>query len=253
MCTKPIARIKKASYENIVAKCPWCGKMNIFNRASDLGTFEPISGRCVSCQSDDCGKSFRIIGDRVNCKHEMLIIDCYELLEKKHYMNCILNLSLAYEMFFSLFMRVMLVYKPFVFETNRDIHQLNQLMNMLRKKLNNYAFDKMRNLFLNQIISGSQPANLLEAEREIKSLDERLNTPKDLEIDGIIDRQLVAVLKAIKKTAINRIRNRVIHKEAYRPTRKEAERAIEETRSLLFPLTDYFDLHDDINWYMRKL
>jgi hypothetical protein len=34
-----IARIKVASYENVTADCPWCGKESIFNRASDLRTF----------------------------------------------------------------------------------------------------------------------------------------------------------------------------------------------------------------------
>jgi len=38
----PVAKKKYASYENFVAECPWCCKEIIFNRASDLRTFEPI-------------------------------------------------------------------------------------------------------------------------------------------------------------------------------------------------------------------
>ena len=98
----PVIRIKQASYENIVVECPWCGRENIFNRASDLRTFEPIAGLDVSCQNVECGKPFRIVGDLVNNPHEMLILDCYGLLERKHYMNCILTLTQAYEVFFSL-------------------------------------------------------------------------------------------------------------------------------------------------------
>jgi hypothetical protein len=88
-----IAKNRRTSYENFVAECPWCGKDCIFNRASDLHTFEPIAGRDVSCQSGDCRKPFRIVGDSVNSAHEMLIFDCYELIERKHYMNCILSLA----------------------------------------------------------------------------------------------------------------------------------------------------------------
>ena len=89
----PIASKKRTSYENFVAECPWCSRENIFNRVSDLRTFEPVAGRDVSCQSADCGRPFRIVGDSVNSPHEMLILDCYELIERKHYMNCILNLA----------------------------------------------------------------------------------------------------------------------------------------------------------------
>ena len=47
----PVAERKRTSYENFAAECPWCRRENIFNRASDLKTFEPIAGRDVSCLS----------------------------------------------------------------------------------------------------------------------------------------------------------------------------------------------------------
>lgn len=93
----PVARKRRTSYENFVAECPWCGRENIFNRASDLHSVDPIAGLDVSCLSADCGKPFRLTGDSVNSPHEMLIFDCYELLERKHYMNAVLSLAQAYE------------------------------------------------------------------------------------------------------------------------------------------------------------
>jgi hypothetical protein len=248
----PVVKIKRASYENIVAECPWCGKENIFNRASDLRTFRPIAGRNVSCQSVDCGKSFRIVGDRVNNPHEMLIFDCYELLERKHYMNCILTLAQAYEMFFSLFLRVELLYKPFARDIGKDINHLNRLAEQFSEKVKGHTFAPMRALFLQQIIAGPRPANLAEAEAAIAGLEDRPSDPKDAELEALGDKQLVALLKAVKSTAINTLRNQVVHKQAYRPTREEAEVALEEARSLLFPLTSRLGLYDDINWYMRR-
>src|SRR5260221_158441 len=109
MSNIPIAKNRRSSYENFVAQCPCCGKDCIFNRASDLHTLEPIAGLDVSCQSDDCRKPFRSVGDSVNSAHEMLILDCYELIEAKHYMAVILSLTQAYEVFFSLFFRVELL------------------------------------------------------------------------------------------------------------------------------------------------
>lgn len=96
----PIAEKMRTDYENFVAVCPSCGHECIFNRASDLCTFEPIGELNVSCLNEECRKPFRLVGDSVNEPHEMLIYDCYELLEHKHYMNCILSLAQAYEVFF---------------------------------------------------------------------------------------------------------------------------------------------------------
>ena len=94
----PVAERKRTSYENFAAECPWCRRENIFNRASDLKTFEPITGRDVSCLSAACGKPFRILGDSVNSPHEMLIFDCYELLV----MFRALNWLLAWVLFLTL-------------------------------------------------------------------------------------------------------------------------------------------------------
>jgi hypothetical protein len=147
----PVARNIHTSYENFVAECPWCGKENIFNRASDLKTFEPIGGLNVVCQSTNCQKDFRIAGDSVNCSHEMLVFDCHELIDRKHYMNCILILAQAYEIFLSLYLRVELVYKPFAADTNKDIADLNRFLNTLQEKIKHYTFDDLRTIFLQHI------------------------------------------------------------------------------------------------------
>lgn len=252
MSNIPIASKNRTSYENFIAECPWCGKESIFNRASDLRTFEPIAGRNVSCQSVDCDKPFRIVGDSVNSPHEMLISDCYELVERKHYMNCILTLAQAYEVFFSLFLRVELLYKPFARDIGKDINHLNRLAEQFNEKVKRHTFAPMRALFLRQFISGSRPANLTEAEAAIAGLEDHLSDPEDAELEALDDEHLVALLKAVKSTTINTLRNRVVHKQAYRSTREEAEAALEETRSLLFPLTSRLGLYEDINWYMRR-
>jgi hypothetical protein len=58
MSNLPEARTTHTSYENVVAECPLCHSENIFNRASDLGTFKPIGRHNVSCQNAECGKQF---------------------------------------------------------------------------------------------------------------------------------------------------------------------------------------------------
>lgn len=249
----PIAFKKRTSYENFVAECPWCGEESTFNRASDLGTFEPIAGQDVSCLNTNCGKLFRITGDSVNNPHEMLIFDCYELIKRKHYMNSILTLAQAYEIFFNLYFRVELLYKPYVADRGHDLGELNRLSEMLHDKIAKHTFERMRAMFLRLVMSGSSPRNLLEAKNTIANLPDRPNVPKDLDIESISDTTLVPLLIAVKTTNINTLRNSIVHKQAYRPTREEVEKAFKETRSILFPLTYYLQLYDDINWYRKEL
>jgi len=50
-----VANTKGTSYENFLAECPWCGQENIFNRASDLRTFERRPWRRPSAGEDARG------------------------------------------------------------------------------------------------------------------------------------------------------------------------------------------------------
>jgi hypothetical protein len=251
MSNIPVAKTKETSYENFVAECPSCREEIIFNRASDLRSFEPIAGRNVSCLRAECGKPFRIVGDSINCAHEMLVFGCYELMERKHYMNCILSLAQAYEVFFSLFLRVELLYKPFAADSDDD-DALNRLAEALREKIERHTFAPMRALVLRHIVFGQSPNDLAAAAQLVAALPEKPGDPKDADIEGLADRNLVPLLKALKATSIHSLRNRVVHKESYRPTREVVEAALEETRSILSPLTSRLQLRDDINWYMRN-
>lgn len=246
----PYARKKRTSYENFVAECPWCGNESIFNRATDLKDLSPIDFRTVACLNPECGKPFNINGDSVNSAHETLVFDCYELLQLKHYMNCILTQAQAYEVFFNLFFRVELLYKPFALDPYKDIDRLNSLAEQLAKKVKKHTFAPMRALFLHQVVSASAPRTLDESEVAIAALDDRPKDPRDIEFDSLSDTELAGILKALKATKINKLRNQVVHKRAYRPTREDAESALEETRSIIFPLTQHLELYDDISWYV---
>ena len=245
---------KRTSYENFTAECPWCHKESIFNRASDLRTFEPVAGRDVSCMNGDCGRPFRIVGDVVNPAHEMLILDCHELIESKHYMNCILSLAQAYEMLFNLYFQVSLLYKPYAEDSNRDLDELNRLSTRLLAKTRRHAFSDSRALFLQLVVAGQGPHDLHGAGTAISQIPKKPaykpGLPGDAAIEGVEDTNLIPLLKALKKTRINEVRNKIVHKSAYRPTAKEAQKYLKETEAALFALTQFLNLHDDINLYM---
>lgn len=249
----PLAEETRVSYENFAATCPFCHIESIFNRASDLKTFSLIDSRDVVCLNQDCGKTFRITGDIVNAVHEMLIYDCYELIDRKHYMSCILNLAQAYEVFFGLYFRVELLYKPFGSDKKQDIDQFNQAANLLYRKIQKYTFAPMRSLFLRHLIEGQELRSLSESEELINKLPKTPQDIREKDIDSIRKPELVPLLRGLKTTQINILRNDVVHKAAYRPMREEVESSLAEARSLLFPLTYILDLKEDVNWYMNKM
>ena len=110
----------------------------------------------------------------------------------------------------------------------------------------------MRALFLQHMVKGSSPKNLAEAQAVVAKLSYTAAVPEDGAIESLGDAKLVPLLKALKATDINTLRNNVVHKQAYRPTIKKVEKAFNETRAILFPLTSHLQLYDDINWYMTK-
>lgn len=244
----PEARIAHAYYENILIDCPHCGEENIFNRASDLKTYDRTGGRDISCQHANCQKLFHMINDSTNCVHEMLISECFSLLERKRYMNCIVNLAQAYEAFFNLFLRVELLYKPFGADHKQTVEEFNRLSEELRVKIKNHSFDQMRALFLHFIIAGHSPKNLTEAAGIIRNLPTKPELPKDTDIQKTSDAKLVPLLMGVKATKTHCLRNKVIHKHAFRPQRDDARKALDEARAL----TGYLKLYDDITWYRKR-
>ena len=243
------AHIKASGYENVIVDCPLCNHELVFNRATDLGILEPISGTNVSCQR--CKRGFWMNGDSVNERHEALIFDCHDLLRAKRYMNCILNVCQAYEMFFSLFLRVNILHIPFGEEFGQErnkLDQFDQLYTELSDETERFGFVKMREVFLRLAIQRDRPSGLDEARDYISALS-RYSLPKDAELELLADNRIAELLIRIKRTSINELRNAVVHKRAYRPRRVEAEDAIAEARAVLFPLTFRLNLHDDLNWY----
>ncbi len=241
------ARIKDSGYENVIVDCPGCQHELVFNRASDLGTLKPISGKAVSCEQ--CNRQFWLNGDHISERHETLLFDCHDLLGRKRYMHCVINICQAYEMFFSLYLRVNLLYKPFALqyrEIRNSIAILSQLSILLEKRTEKFTFNCWKAIFLRHMITSAAPKSLDDAREVIKSID-RPTLVKDKEITSSFQGALGMHLQTVKNTKVNNLRNKVVHKSGYRPTSETAEKMLQEARSILFPLTHILDLHDDIN------
>jgi hypothetical protein len=166
--------------------------------------------------------------------------------------NAANSFAQSYEVFFSLFLRAELVFKPFVADPMFKLHDVNLLLEELRRNIKGYAFDDLRALFLDYIISGCSPNTLAAAKRIVSKLSNKPRTPKTEAINRLFDSELVRLLTLLKDSNINSLRNRIVHKDAYRPNRQEAEAALKQARDILFPLTGYFNIYDDINWYLAR-
>lgn len=252
----PYATEKRSTYENFIARCPRCGFENIFNRASDLKYFRPIDFKIVTCLSTDCRQPFAINGDSIGPAFEMLVFDCYELLERKHYAYCVLILAQAFEVFFSQYLRVELLYRPFALEEDPDIKRLNHLAGRLYKKVERLSYCGMRNLFFRHVLKRTHPKSLREAEAVVDARDFGLGLsrpPDEDELQNVGNQELSAVLTELLSCEVHKLRNRVAHKMAYRPPLGKVNAALEQTRRILFPLARILEVRrDDINWYVRS-
>jgi hypothetical protein len=247
----PDAKEIETNYENFIAVCPECGYKNIFNRVSDLKTTQPISGKAVRCFNESCGKTFNINRDRVHPRYLTLLFDCHPSYEEKRYSNCVLLLAQALEVFFYHYLKVELVYRPSWKENRRDISLVDSLLNDLQSAVEKLAYGKLKNVFLNWVVNESKILCFADSTSKISTLTKYSNnSPSEEEIKRIPDSTLADLLIELKNCQVDKLRNKVVHKEAYRPNREEVETTRKEVHKLLMNLSCHLDvLKEDINFY----
>jgi len=231
------ARIKVSGYENIYVYCPHCGEENIFNRKSDLKTNLPILRKnSLKCQI--CGKGFDILSDTVKMGMFEWFFDELEYLKKnKQYRLCIINLCQGIEYFF----KTAIINK--LIDKNLDLRDENGLIiktNYLkeREKLNKTKIFK-----------------LLKNKKDKKNKKFEKATFKDLRDifiklyeDELKDKNK-NYLDEIRKTKINELRNKIIHK-AYCPDLNEISE-YEEIRKAIRILSKILNIRDS-NYFWNK-
>ncbi len=245
----PRAIAKNPTYENFRAQCPKCKRLNIFNRASDIGSFQRIMNATVTCLYSGCRQEFTIGGDWINPAWQMLILDCEDLKAQKYYAYCILNLAQAFEMFFALFLRVQFLHKPYASEMPDHLDDFNRCSALLYDNTHRYAYAKMRNIFLNLILRRADFKTLAESEAAISMLASITSEPADDDIRALPDSGLSDLLLRLKNSNVSDLRNDVVHKEGYRPTLAEVESAIDETSSILHALNKRLGQPMDSLWF----
>ncbi len=247
-----IAQIE-AGYENVIATCPTCSARAVYNRASDLGHFRPVANQRVACPVQACGATFDIGGDLINPGHEMLLHDCWGFFREKRYMQAVLSATTAYELFFAHFLRVQLVYRPNGSDAtpiDDDVAWLNASAALLLARTQHQPFENMRRLFL-RVAASPRPASRRAAEALIAGIAKRPQKVERAELEKLAEVGLKTLLLRVCDASIANLRNDVVHKRAYRPTRDEAEVAITAAYETIHALGRHFNILGD-NYHLNE-
>ena len=203
------APIKKAGYENIYVDCPYCGQENTYNRISDLAKVELIA-RMDNIICEHCKKDYSIFRDEIQeAKYKWFIEETVILKQRKNYMLYILYLCQACETFFE---QTIINKKLDRNEKIRygdghvDLKKYEQeLINLNEASICNLCGDGPRTQFKKATFDNLRKVFLHEFDRK-----------GNQKVDDALD--------VIRRTDIHDLRNKVVHKNAYRPTLTEIER-----------------------------
>lgn len=237
---------KRTDYENFVATCPHCGKENIFNRISDLNTIEPIAFKVVRCFN--CNEEFNIRSDNIGENYEYLINDCLELIKLKRYMYCVLNLGQACEAFFLYGVEIKLIWEPWksgIFD--RDIDVLNGYLEQLYDKTKSYTYSKMLNIFFDIFLNNKTFNSRQDIDDYLNQIQNFAgNNPTIQEIQNYPAGPKRDLMLDLKRLDIHEMRNKVVHKYVFRPSRQDVEGYLESVRRILIGLSHRLNLRHRI-------
>lgn len=162
------------------------------------------------------------------------MFEAHGFWKQKHYIQCIVTSVLAIESFMVAVVNTRLLYRPF--PNQRELPFFNELSKSLYERTRRHAFARMRNLLLMVVVDRLAPTNLDEARRIIISLPDRPSGVRRerivLETTGTLQRNLLR----LHDTKCHELRNLVVHKHAYRPTKLQAARVHVAARWIVYGL-----------------
>lgn len=215
----------RGGYENIYFTCPHCDTENVKNRRTDIGHTRPISGMESIC--DNCKQKVWLNGDRADhVKYKWFLFDLDRLKREKNYQAYVLSLCQCLEAFFVQALLNKLVTRNPLFRNDDgmvDLEQDNFVRRQLDEAWKSVGFEELRKTFNSEF---------KEYSTSFTSLGNK----------NIIDRRKES-FKAVRTTNINKLRNKVVHSTAYRPTLAEIEE-YDDLVSAIHWLGNYLDVID---------
>lgn len=241
----------RTTYENYEVACPICGKRNIFNRITDIGSIGAACGKAVKCLH--CKRDFLIIGDNVDEKYEYFLSDCEDLIKQKKYMFCIINLCQACEAFLMKCIDIKLLWEPYrrgVFSIDNKKYKIfDDFAEKIHKKFKAFTYQGLRNVFFNLYLNNKTFHDQDDISNYLNNLlKSPTNGPSNNEIEAKstgIQRELFFELRELK---INEMRNDVAHKDGFRPTLADAQEYLKKVRGIIEKIAVAFNLTDMLSY-----
>jgi len=227
-----------ADYERLTVPCHSCGHTNVLSRANDVGHTRFAIGEENTCES--CGGPIRVTLETASPDYQLLQSEARGLRAEKRYMLAVAALAQSFEMFFALAIRVMLVRHVANFG-GADQNEVENLDDMLYKTTQRFTYTKMRNMFINLALR-PRPLSITEAAAFVHNAENLAKEPTDNAIRSAHDTELGEILLRLKRLQIGSLRNRVVHKHAYRPRLEELNESLDPARQLTDQLWIRLDL-----------
>jgi hypothetical protein len=115
------------------------------------------------------------------------------------------------------------------------VDQFNRLSKQLHETIERATFRPLKKILINTVVECVHPEDLDESELAIPRIKaEKFGRKLDADrVDAFPDPLLRDVLLRLQNLGVDELRNRVIHKESYRPRRGEVDRCLDEIDVLI--------------------
>jgi hypothetical protein len=235
-----------ANRETVTVTCPQCHRECVFNRVEDIGQEGPIAGLTVKCFF--CHEELWIGGDLAAPGYQLLIFEARIRFNSKNYGDCILSLARAWEVFFATFLYENCIDKPFcATRLSAEMDHFNQLRASLKAGISNLSFFDLVKLVINFLKDSPYPTDLETAGTavgEIEYMSKLIKKKKGLPEKPLPqDEGTREIISDLNLLVVNKLRNKIVHHEAYRPNLSEATKCLKELQ-LLYRIKKQFGVGD---------
>src|ERR1041385_1786483 len=236
----------EVDYEVVTISCHRCGHVNIYNKADDLDDRDDVAGIERPCQNPDCPEIIRFPMETANPAYELFLFDAGWYRRRKRHMQAVAMLAQAFEMYFALGVEVMLIHHPWNATGRTDQAAAEDVASRLFGKTKKFAYPKMCNLFIN-LAARPRPSTFAEAEALLLRIETLASISEaNRAIAAVADADIAALLTQLRDLPLPSLRNRVLHKRAYRPRAAEVDECLKPAHHLTSQLWIRLNLSESL-------
>lgn len=159
-------------------------------------------------------------------------------------MPAIASAAQGWEVFFATCALSVYVYGPFFSAAPQPrIEVLNGLLSELRNAIERFTFFPLRNLVVRLIIEKAEPFTLAEAIKRISGTAGMGGDPSAAQIASASQRD-AEIVSGLMALTIGKLRNDVVHKYAFRPTRAAVEPCLTSELDVLYKVKQRLGVGD---------